>query len=111
MGEFVLVKLYVLLRDPAVLKNQLGPADAASLVETFRSHLAWRLIDYPGETATVMDGVPRPRWDSAGVDRTPAARSRRMRQNAGKNAVWTVSPDVVLITRLTWARELVNEPV
>jgi hypothetical protein len=43
--ELVLVELYVLLRNPAVLSNPLAPADAVSIVQTFRQHPAWVLID------------------------------------------------------------------
>jgi toxin-antitoxin system PIN domain toxin len=57
--ELVLVELYVLLRNPAVLKNPLAPADAVSLIQTFRQHPTWVLVDYPGDTATVMDEVWR----------------------------------------------------
>lgn len=57
--ELVLVELYVLLRNPAVLKNPLAPADAASLVQAFRQHPTWKLLDYPGDTSTVMDEVWR----------------------------------------------------
>jgi len=52
--ELVLVELYVLLRNPAILKNPLDPADAVSLIQTFRQHPTWTLIDYPGETSSVM---------------------------------------------------------
>ncbi|HTD68549.1 MAG TPA: VapC toxin family PIN domain ribonuclease, partial [Candidatus Limnocylindria bacterium] len=57
--ELVLIELYVLLRNPTVLKQPLDAADAASLVQTFRQHPAWRLIDYPGANSTVMDEVWR----------------------------------------------------
>jgi toxin-antitoxin system PIN domain toxin len=57
--ELVLIELYVLLRNPAVLKQPLDAADAASLVQTFRQHPTWRLIDYPGASSTVMDEVWR----------------------------------------------------
>lgn len=57
--ELVLTELYVLLRNPAVLKNPLEPAEAASIIQTFRQHPTWALIDYPGETANVMDDVWR----------------------------------------------------
>src|SRR5438128_12633218 len=57
--ELVLVELYVLLRNPAVLKNPLAPADAVSIIQTFRQHPTWLLVDYPGETGTVMDEVWR----------------------------------------------------
>jgi toxin-antitoxin system PIN domain toxin len=57
--ELVLIELYVLLRNPAVLKQPLDAADAAAIVQTFRQHPTWRLIDYPGASSTVMDEVWR----------------------------------------------------
>ena len=59
ISELVLVELYVLLRNRAVLNNPLEPADAVSLIQTFRQHPAWVLIDYPGETSGVMDELWR----------------------------------------------------
>ena len=60
--ELVLVELYVLLRNPAVLKNPLDPAEAVPIIQTFRQHPAWRLVDYPGDTSSVMNDV----WHRAG---------------------------------------------
>jgi uncharacterized protein len=57
--ELVLVELYVLLRNPAVLKNPLAAADVTSIIQTFRQHPSWALIDYPGDTANVMEDVWR----------------------------------------------------
>jgi uncharacterized protein len=57
--ELVLVELYVLLRNPVVLRNPLDPVDAASVIQTFRRHPDWLLLDYPGDTSTVMDQVWR----------------------------------------------------
>lgn len=57
--ELVLVELYVLLRNPAILKSPLTPADAVSVIQTFRQHPTWALVDYPGDTATVMDEIWR----------------------------------------------------
>jgi uncharacterized protein len=57
--ELVLVELYVLLRNPAVLKNPLEAADAASIIQAFRRHPTWALIDYPGDAASVMGDVWR----------------------------------------------------
>jgi toxin-antitoxin system PIN domain toxin len=57
--ELVLVELYVLLRNPAVLSNPLDPARAASTIQTFRQHPTWLLIDYPGQTTSVMDDLWR----------------------------------------------------
>jgi uncharacterized protein len=53
IAEFVLVELYVLLRNPAVVRQALVAGAAASLCEVFRRHPHWALID----TATVMDRV------------------------------------------------------
>lgn len=60
--ELVLVELYVLLRNPAVLKNPLNPTDAVSIIQTFRQHPTWALIDYPGGASSVMEEV----WRLAG---------------------------------------------
>ena len=57
--ELVLVKLYVLLRNPAVLKNPLEPSDAASIIQTLRQHPAWALIDFPGGASGIMEEVWR----------------------------------------------------
>ena len=55
----VLVELYVLLRNPAVLNKTLDPTEAVALIQAFRQHPARMLIDYPGETSTVMDELWR----------------------------------------------------
>lgn len=55
----MLIELYVLLRNPSVLKSPLDPAEAASIIQTFRQHPTWRLIDYPGDTSAVMTEVWR----------------------------------------------------
>lgn len=57
--ELVLVELYVLLRNPAVLQNPLDPPDAVALVQSFRQHPTWKLIDHPGGISTVMEEVWR----------------------------------------------------
>ena len=57
--ELVLVELYVLLRNPAVLKNPLDASDAASIIQTIRQHPTWTLIDHPGRASGVMEEVWR----------------------------------------------------
>ncbi len=57
--ELVLVELYVLLRNPAVVRSPLAPADAVSIIQTFRQHPNWSLVDYPGDNSTVMDEIWR----------------------------------------------------
>jgi len=53
--ELVLVEVYVLLRNPAVFRNPLDAPDAAALIQTFRHHPTWHLIDYPGEVALMEE--------------------------------------------------------
>ena len=60
--ELVLIELFVLLRNPAVLKSPLDPTDAVAIIQEFRQHPNWRLIDYPGDTSSVMNDV----WAWAG---------------------------------------------
>jgi uncharacterized protein len=65
--EQVLVELYVLLRNQAVLRRPYGPKEAVGIVKHLRRHPAWQLIDHDPR---VMSEV----WDAAG--RAPFARSR-----------------------------------
>lgn len=58
IAELVLVELYVLLRNPAVMRAPLEAGQAAALCQVFRRHPYWALID----TATIMDKV----WAAAG---------------------------------------------
>ncbi|MBE0539851.1 MAG: VapC toxin family PIN domain ribonuclease [Verrucomicrobia bacterium] len=60
--ELVLVELYVLLRNPAVVANPSSASDAVALIQPFRQHPTWRLIDHPGGNSSVMDEV----WRLAG---------------------------------------------
>ena len=61
ISELVLVELYVLLRNPAVVTRPLPAPRAAEIVASFRRHPRWRLIDHdPG----VMDRV----WTQAARD-------------------------------------------
>ena len=57
--ELVLVELYVLLRNPAVLKDPLGPEDAVSTIQSFRRNPSWVLCDYPGANSTIMEDLWR----------------------------------------------------
>lgn len=56
--ELVLVELYVLLRSPSVLVKPLSPGAALEIIQRFRSHPRWALIDY---SRSVMDAV----WEQA----------------------------------------------
>lgn len=53
IAELVLVELYVLLRNPAVVSRPLDAAEAAAACRPFRTHPRWGLI----ENAPVMSRV------------------------------------------------------
>jgi len=53
IAELVLVELYVLLRNPAVVRQPLEAGAAADLCQTFRRHPRWAVVD----AANVMDRV------------------------------------------------------
>jgi toxin-antitoxin system PIN domain toxin len=53
IAELVLVELYVLLRNPAVVRRPLEAGAAAELCQAFRRHPRWALV----EAADVMDRV------------------------------------------------------
>jgi uncharacterized protein len=46
--ELVLVELYVLVRNPAVVRRPLGAGAARNLCEGYRRNSRWGVIDYPG---------------------------------------------------------------
>lgn len=54
--ELVLVELYVLLRNPAVLAKPLSAPEAANIIQTFRQHPRWTLLDSISDSS-VMDEV------------------------------------------------------
>jgi len=51
--ELVLLELYQLLRNPAVIANPLSAGEAASICQAFRSNSRWALV----ENAPVMSQV------------------------------------------------------
>ncbi|HEY8471997.1 MAG TPA: TA system VapC family ribonuclease toxin [Natronosporangium sp.] len=65
--ELVLVELYQLLRNPAVLERPLSAPDAVEICQAYRRNPRWALI----ENAPVMDKV----WDFAGE---PGVARRRL---------------------------------
>lgn len=54
VSELVLIELYVLLRNPAVVARPLSAEAAAQIVQRFRRHPSWQLVDHVPE---VMDDV------------------------------------------------------
>jgi toxin-antitoxin system PIN domain toxin len=57
--ELVLVELYTLLRNPAVLRRPLKPSAAVEVCQAYRRNRNWEVVDYPGN---LMDAI----WREAG---------------------------------------------
>jgi len=53
--EFILLELYVLLRNPAVLAKPLSPAAATDVCEAFRQHPRWQIIGFPTDSRSFHD--------------------------------------------------------
>jgi toxin-antitoxin system PIN domain toxin len=65
VSELVLLELYGLLRNPAVLGKPLGAAKAAAVCEAFRNHPRWQLIGFPADSRAFHDTLwPRLREPS-----------------------------------------------
>ena len=61
ISEFILAEFYGLLRNPAVLKQPLGAADAAAVVQVYRRHPQWRLLGFPMESLPMHEKL----WQEA----------------------------------------------
>lgn len=68
--ELVLVELYVLLRNPAIARRPLSSAVAVAVVQRFRQHPQWRIVDYPGTGSSVAEELWG-RLAAAGVGARP----------------------------------------
>lgn len=55
--ELVLVELYILLRNPAMSRKPLAPAEATAIITTLRSNSRWDILDSPGPAARIMNDV------------------------------------------------------
>ena len=65
ISEFILLELYGLLRNPAVLAKPLTPAAAVDVCEAFRHHPRWQVIGFPPEGRAFHDTLwPRLREKS-----------------------------------------------
>lgn len=47
LSEFVLSEVYLHLRNPAVLAQPLGPAEAVAVIQCYRRHPRWRVLGFP----------------------------------------------------------------
>jgi toxin-antitoxin system PIN domain toxin len=50
ISEFILLELYGLLRNPAVLAKPLTPAAAVEVCAAFRAHPYWQVIGFPPDS-------------------------------------------------------------
>lgn len=64
LSELVLVELYVLLRNPAVVSPALPARQAVGIIEGLRSNAKWMIADGAG-------GIMNPVWRSAKKDDFP----------------------------------------
>ena len=55
ISEFVLLELYVLLRNPAVLAKPLDGAKASAVCEAFRRHPRWQLVGFAPDSRGFHD--------------------------------------------------------
>lgn len=55
LSELVLLELYVLLRNPAVLVRPLGASAAVSVCQAFRNHPRWQVIGFPESSRAFHD--------------------------------------------------------
>lgn len=55
ISEFVLLELYNLLRNPAVLAKPLDASGAVETCEAFRHHPLWQVVGFPPDSRTFHD--------------------------------------------------------
>ncbi len=55
ISEFVLLELYNLLRNPAVLARPLKASAAVEVCEAFRQHPRWQLVGFPPDSRPFHD--------------------------------------------------------
>jgi predicted nucleic acid-binding protein len=57
ISEFILLELYVLLRNPAVLAKPLAAPTAVEICEAFREHPRWQIIGFPQNSRAFHDAL------------------------------------------------------
>jgi len=55
ISEFVLLELYNLLRNTAVMTKPLSPTAAVDVCEAFRQHPSWQILGFPPESRLFHD--------------------------------------------------------
>lgn len=57
ISEFILLELYGLLRNPAVLRKPLKASRAADVCEAFRNHPRWQVLGFPPDSRPFHDAL------------------------------------------------------
>lgn len=57
ISEFVLLELYGLLRNTAIVLRPLSPARAVAICEEFRTHPRWQVVGLPAENRAFHDAL------------------------------------------------------
>jgi len=70
ISEFTLTELYLLLRNPAVLKKPLSAAKAVEVIEAYRNHPRWRIPGFPPGSRQLHDQL----WHHATKPQFPRRR-------------------------------------
>ncbi len=71
VSELVLLELYVLLRNPAVVSRPAAPHEAVAVCEAFRSHPRWQVTGLPRGSRQFHDAM-WPRLSTPGFARRRA---------------------------------------
>jgi toxin-antitoxin system PIN domain toxin len=71
LSEFVLTEFYLLLRNPAVLKNPLSAKEAVQVIQRYRQHPVWKTLGFPPTSREVHTNL----WHQAA---TPGIARRRI---------------------------------
>jgi len=57
LSEFILLELYMLLRNPAVLTRPLTAPQAHAIIQSYRSQPRWRLVGFTQDSRAFHDQV------------------------------------------------------
>lgn len=55
LSEFILLELYSLLRNPAVLTRPLTASQAHGIIQNYRAHPRWRLVGFTQDSRALHD--------------------------------------------------------
>ncbi len=55
ISELVLLELYILLRNPVVMREPLTASAAVDICESFRQHPHWQTLGFPPDSRTFHD--------------------------------------------------------